>query len=242
MTTASDHRVGEVIRWTARLWSFPLIAMTFLLALGPFIRLPSIGVVGALSSLYAMAVAVAFVVAWHHESVGGWIALTSALVFKVWFTIRMGHFPVGPFDLVLLLPAILFLFSASLHGASTKARMQDPKVDGSQTQTPMSNRFFALPTTRLGWSSLLIGSGCFVFMRLFWMQAYSPDRDRSTFFSDPVNAACLIGAFAFPIVGMILALVAIVWKRERSIFLAPLLLLGLFALLWAIAVGSGANA
>ena len=115
-------------------------------------------------------------------------------------------------------------------------------MDGGQVLPTNPRRFFALPSTSLGWWALLIGTGFFVFMRLFWMQANSPGRDRSTFFSDPINACCLIGAFAFPIVGMIVAAVAMVWKRERSIFLVPLLLLGLFALLWAIAVALGANA
>jgi hypothetical protein len=74
----------------------------------------------------------------------------------------------------------------------------------------------------------------FVFMRLFWHQAVRPGRDRSTFFSDPINAACLIGALISPIAGSIVALVAIIWKRERSLLLVPVLLLGLFALLWTL--------
>ena len=41
---------------------------------------------------------------------------------------------------------------------------------------------------------------------------------------------------------MTVAFVAIIWKRERSLLLVPLLLLGLFALFWALAVLSGANA
>ena len=41
---------------------------------------------------------------------------------------------------------------------------------------------------------------------------------------------------------MIVALVAIIWKRERSLLLVPLLLLGLYALVWAVAILSGANA
>lgn len=115
-------------------------------------------------------------------------------------------------------------------------------TEGRQTKPTKPRRFLALPRTELGWWALLIGTGFFLFMRLFWMQSGSPGRDRSTFFSDPINAGCLIGAFGSPIVGMILALVAIIWKRERSALLVPLLLLGLFALLWALAVLSGANA
>ena len=246
MTTSNRQRLGGAVRWTARLWSLPLIAVTFLLAAGPFVPLPfnTAGklFIGALSSLYAMVFAVAFVIAWRYEWVGGWVALASAVAFKVWFTVRSGHVPVSPFDLLLWLPAILFLFSSSVHGAIGKAETQAPDVESHPTRQGKPRRFFALPRTSLGWWSLLIGTGFFLFMRSFWMQAHSPGRDRSTFFSDPINAGCLIGALGSVIVAMLVALVAIAWKRERSLLLVPLLLLGLYALVWALALLSGANA
>ena len=246
MTASNRQRVGELVRWTARLWSLPLIAVTFLLAAGPFVPLPfNIAgrlFIGALSSLYAMGFAVAFVVAWRYESVGGWIALGSAVAFKVGFTIRWGHPPVSPFDLLLWLPAILFLLSSFLHGAIGKAQTPELGVGGGSAAQTKPRRLFALPRTSLGWWSLLIGTGFFLCMRLFWMQAGTPGRNRSTFFSDPIDACCLIGALGLPIVGMVVALVAIIWKRERSLLLVPLLLLGLYALVWAVAILSGANA
>lgn len=246
MTTSANPRVGELVRWAARLWSIPLIAVTFLLAAGPLNPLPFKNTgnlfVGGLSSFDAMAFAVAFVIAWRYESVGSWIALVSAVAFKALFTVRSGHLPFGLFDLVLLPPAILFLVSSFLHGGAGNAHAQEP-TPGHEPELPSPRRrFFALPRTALGWWSLIIGTGFFVFMRLFWMQAFSPGRDRSKFFSDPLNAACLIGAFASPILGMLLALLAIIWKHERSLLLVPLLLFGVFALVWAIAVLSGANA
>lgn len=212
-----------------------MIAATFLLAAGPFVPRPfNIGgnaFMLPMSSLYAMAFAVAFVVAWRWESVGGWIALVAAVAFKVWFTIRWGHLPVGPFDLLLWPPAILFLLSSSLHRAIGKAETKEPSVDGNPAPQAKPRRFFAPPRTNLGWGAMLIATSFFVFMRLFWMQADSPGRNRSTFFSDPINASCLIGAFGSPIVGMIVAWVAVIWKRERSLLLLPVLLLGVFALL-----------
>ena len=246
MTASNRQRIGELVRWTARLWSFPIIAMIFLLAAGPFVPRPfnpaGAFALSALSSLDAMVFAVALVIAWRYESVGGWIALVSAAGFKVWFTIRWGRLPLGLFDLLLWPPAILFLLSSFFHGTVGAAQTQEPSADGNPATRTKPRRFLALPRTNLGWWSLLIGTGFFLFLRLFWMQAGAPGRDRSTFFSDPINASCLIGAFASPMVGMILALVAIVWKRERSLLLLPLLLLGLLALLWALAVLSGANA
>jgi hypothetical protein len=246
MTASNRQHVGELVRLIARLWSIPLIVVTFLLAAGPFFPWQSI-IKGhpwlfALSSPYAMVFAVAFVVAWRWECVGGWIALVSAVVFQVSFAIRLGHLELSLVDLLVWPPAILFLLSSVLHGTSgAKVQTQEPDVDGNPPPQKTPRRFFALPRTSLGWWSMLIATGFFVFMRLFWLQAYSPGRDRSTFFSDPINACCLIGAFSSPIIGTIVALIAIIWKRERSLLLIPVLLLGLFALLWTLAVLSGAN-
>lgn len=242
MTTTSRQLIGGWAHWIARLWSLPVITGVFVLAAGPFIRVPAhVGnLLMPLSSPFALLLAVAFVIAWRWEAVGGCIALVSAAALTVWFTIRSGRLELRPFDLGFWAPAILFVLSSSLHGAIGNTPAQEPDTGGQPVPRP--GRFFALPRTGLGWWSLLTGTGFFVFMRLFWMQANNPGRDRSTFFSDPINAACLIGAFGTPIVAMIMALVAIIWKRERSMSLIPLLLLGLFALLWALAVMSGANA
>ena len=244
MTNTRNYRVEGIVRWTARLWSIPIVAITFSLAAGPLIRLPpNLGnLVISLSSLSAMAFALAFVVAWHWERVGGWLALGFGVSLMVWFTIRLRHPALSPLDLLLWPPALLFLVSGYLQRAAVTTQPSGPDRDSASAPQKRRGRFFALPATSLGWWSLVIGAGFFVCMRLFWMQAGSPGRDRSTFFSDPINAACLIGAFGSAIVGMIVALVAIIWKRERSFFFVPLLLLGLFALLWAVAVMSGANA
>jgi hypothetical protein len=196
---------------------------------------------GVLGTPYAMALAVAYVAAWHWERGGGWIALACAVAFKVWFTIRWGQLAAGVFDLLYLGPAILFLLASSLSGTIGTVAMPEPTVAGTQTPPKKPRRFFALPRTSLGWWSILIATGFFVFMRLFWMQAGSPGRDRSTFFSDPINAGCLIGAFGSPIAGMIVALVAIIWKRERSLLLVPAILLGLLALPFALAALGGGN-
>ena len=128
------------------------------------------------------------------------------------------------FDLLFFIPAILFVI----------ASWSPTTVETAPTVKPQ--RFFGLPRSSLAWASILIATGFFVFMRLFWMQAGSPGRDRSTFFSDPINAGCLIGAFGAPIVGMVLTLVAIIWKRERSWMLIPVILLGVFSLLWALGI------
>jgi uncharacterized membrane protein YidH (DUF202 family) len=96
--------------------------------------------------------------------------------------------------------------------------------------------FLSLPRTALGWAAVGFALAHFLFMLLFRQQAGQPGRDRSTFFSDPVNAALLIAAFAAPITGAALALVAMALKRERSFLLIPVLLMGLAALLWSLGV------
>ena len=241
MTTSTRQSVGELVRWIARLWSLPVIAVTFLLAAGPFAPWrPNIGgnAFMFMSSPCSMVFAIGLIVACKWESVGGWIALVSAVGLKVWFTIRLGgHLPVSRFDLFLLPPPVLFLLSSVIHGPQA----QESASDDPPTRPGSTRRFLALPRTSLGWWSVLSATGFFVFMRLFWLQAFRPGRDRSTFFSDPVNACCLIGAFGSPIVGMIVALVAIIWKRERSLLLVPVILLGLLALPWVLALLAGGN-
>jgi len=227
MPTLNRQAVGRIVRWTARLWTVPLIATTYLLAAQAFIsprfRAPD-RVVGLFATPFAMAFAVAFVIAWRWERIGGWLGLISEAAFHIWVAIRWRSPGIGLVDLLFLPPALLFLLAAALDG---------------KTQEPGGRRFFAVPRTDLGWVSILAATGFFVFLRLFWMQAFSPGRNRSTFFSDPINAACLIGAFGTPIVGMILALVAIIWKHERSWMLSPVILLGVFGLLWALAAAFG---
>ena len=101
---------------------------------------------------------------------------------------------------------------------------------GKREQEKSDPRFLALPRTGLGWWSVGLAAGFFVFMCLFFLQVHSPGRDRSTFFSDPINALLLIGASASGIGGGLVALFAVFLKRERSFILVPIVLLGLLVL------------
>ena len=94
-------------------------------------------------------------------------------------------------------------------------------------------RFLGLPRTRFGWSSIVLAAAFFVFFWLFWLQRNAP-RDRSTFFSDPINALLLISAVASAITGGVTAVAAIIRKRERSFLLLPTLLLGIFVLFFTV--------
>ena len=105
---------------------------------------------------------------------------------------------------------------------------------GKREQEKSDPRFLALPRTGLGWWSVGLAAGFFVFMCLFFLQVHSPGRDRSTFFSDPINALLLIGASASGIGGGVVALFGVFLKRERSFILVPIVLLGLFVLLFTL--------
>jgi cytochrome bd-type quinol oxidase subunit 2 len=102
-----------------------------------------------------------------------------------------------------------------------------------------SARFLGLPRTRLGWAAFAFATAHFLFMALFWLQARIPGRDRSTFFSDPINAACLIAACASPIVGAALAVAAMRLNHERPFILVVIVMMGLLALLWSLGVMLG---
>ncbi len=132
------------------------------------------------------------------------------------------------------------LFALGFLGyARGEARTQAAAMDEKQKGEVYARRFFGLPRTALGWWSVWVAFGFFVFMTLFWQQAGQPGRNRSTFFSDPVNAACLIGAFGSALIAMLLAVTAMLWKRERSWVFIPVILSGLHALLWTLAALGG---
>ena len=132
------------------------------------------------------------------------------------------------------------LFALGFLGyACGEARRQRAAMDEKQRAEFYARRFFGLPRTGLGWWAVWVALGFFVFMTLFWQQAGRPGRDRSTFFSDPVNAACLIGAFGSALVAMLLALLSILWKRDRSWVFIPVILSGLNALMWTLGALGG---
>ena len=99
---------------------------------------------------------------------------------------------------------------------------------------PLWRRLFWTPSTRLGWWSIGLALGFFVFISLFVLQEFRPGRDRSTFFSDPVNAFTLLGAAACAITAGVTGALGIFWKRERSLLVFAALFLGALALFFTI--------
>jgi hypothetical protein len=93
--------------------------------------------------------------------------------------------------------------------------------------------FFGLPRTRFGWSSVGFAAAFFVFFWVFWLQRNSP-RDGATIGPDPVHVLLLLGAAASALAGGVMAVVANIWRHERSFLLLPALLLSLFVLTFTI--------
>src|SRR5438552_1618433 len=98
-----------------------------------------------------------------------------------------------------------------------------------------SSRILRNPLTRLGRLSLVLFAAFFV---ILWALLDSKERslslDRSTFFADPVSAVFLIAAAASAIGAAVVALVAVIFQRERSIAILPVLLLGAFTLVFVV--------
>jgi hypothetical protein len=94
-------------------------------------------------------------------------------------------------------------------------------------------RGLAYPSTRLGWWSVALGALFFVFLKLVFVWGDQPGHDRSTFFSDPVAAFTLLGTAVSGIAAAAVAVVAMV-KREHSIFVLLVFLLGLFVLYFSL--------
>jgi len=95
-------------------------------------------------------------------------------------------------------------------------------------------RFFGLPRTWLGWSSVGFAIVFTAFIVLFFVLVAAGQRGGATFFSNPWLALTLLTAAGSGLAGGVTAVVAVFWKRERSLFVFTALLLGLFVLIFAL--------
>jgi len=222
-----------IIHWAARLWSIPALCLGFVIAIGPLAfatnRWNGLAFLNSISGIIFVA---ALVVAWRHELGGGLVALFALLVWTIWITL-LANLPFATESFLVWPPAILFVLAA-FFDAVEPAPTTLTTAETESAKTTKTCGVLTVPHTKLGWYALGLTACSLVFMRLFWMQAGIP-RDRSTFFSDPVNAICLIGIFACPLVGSVLAFIDILRKRERSWTLIPVIVLGPVALLWILA-------
>ena len=92
---------------------------------------------------------------------------------------------------------------------------------------PLWRRILGLPSTRLGWASLWLLGGFLVFYALFQILVASGQRGGETFFSNPWLALSILIAAGSAIAAGAAAIVAILWRQERSILMVLSLMLGL---------------
>ena len=235
-STTPNRNAHPLIHWTARLLSIPAIMLGFFIAVGPVVPWTThFSGLEFLSSLIGLIYSIALVLAWRHELGGGVVALGSLAVWSLWNFVMAEARPFSAESLLVWPPALLFVCAALYDAktpvapASTPDQRSAPEAPSSKPEE--SSSLLAVPHTSLGWWALGLTACMLVFMRLFWLQSEIP-RDRSTFFADPINAVCLIGIFACPLIGSVLAAIDMIRKRERSWTLIPVLVLGPVAVLW----------
>ena len=115
--------------------------------------------------------------------------------------------------------------------------MTEPNVPTDSSPLPpppLWRRIIGFPSTRLGQWSLVAVFVFFVLLAIFFALVASGEGGGATFFSNPLMAGLLIAAGIAGVAGGVLALVAIVWKGERSLLVFAVLLLGLFVLFFAV--------
>ena len=101
-------------------------------------------------------------------------------------------------------------------------------------QPPNRHSFFNLPGTRLGSWSVRLAIAFFAFLGVFYGLIAAGQRGGATFFSNPWLAISILLA-AFSAIGAgVTAVVAILWKKERSFLDFLAMILGAFVLLYII--------
>lgn len=93
--------------------------------------------------------------------------------------------------------------------------------------------FLGLPRTRAGWWSIGLAFGFVVLFAAWFAYIKGIRKDRPTFFSDPVHVILLLSSVASAVSGLVVGVVAVARRRERSLAILPGLLLGLLVLFWA---------
>jgi hypothetical protein len=120
-TTSKDSRLAKSLRWTARIWGL-LAALTVLLVVlvsdKGSLSQPAPWIEWALLALYGVA-ALALLLAWRWEAVGGWLAVLCMLVEIFGFRLVKGTWYPTLAGLIVplaifALPGILFVLVSAL--------------------------------------------------------------------------------------------------------------------------------
>jgi hypothetical protein len=101
-----------ILRWLARIFS--LLPITFVIVTIVHEGSNPIGIIrstGGLFLFFPIGVSVGFLRAWRWELIGSVVSLANMALFYVMHHVQRGRYPGGPWFLVFLLPAMLFLAS-----------------------------------------------------------------------------------------------------------------------------------
>lgn len=115
----------------------------------------------------------------------------------------------------------------------------EAQPSAAQDHKLLWQRLLGLPDTGAGWWSVGLTAAFFVLFGVFQMEVASGQRGGQTFFSNPLLAWTMLLAAAAAIMGGLAAALAIMWKRERSLFVIAALVWGAFVLVFAIGESFG---
>jgi hypothetical protein len=111
---------------------------------------------------------------------------------------------------------------------------QKMPVQSPMPHRPRWRRALWWPGTRAGWWSVRLAGAFVVCFGMALALVAAGQRGGDTFFSNPSLALTMLTAGAAAIAGGVMASVAIMSKRERSLLVVAALLLGLLALTFAL--------
>lgn len=96
-------------------------------------------------------------------------------------------------------------------------------------------RFLGLPTSGIGWSAVGLSLCFFLFLSVFYALLAAGQKGGTHFFHNPRLAYSLLAAAASAVCAGIVAVAAMIRRRERSIVLVGVLLLAGFVILFGVA-------
>lgn len=109
-----------------------------------------------------------------------------------------------------------------------------PGVPSPMSPPPLWRQIIGFPSTRWGSWSVYLAIAFILLLGIFYALVASGQKGGATFFSNPLLAFSVLLAAVAALVGGATASTAIVWKRERSLLVFVVLLLGLFVLVFVL--------
>jgi hypothetical protein len=106
--------VATAVRWLARIASIGSVLLLIAFAFGPSERAMPTAREWVALVFFPIGVALGALLAWRYEVAGALISLSSLGAFYIVAWLTRGAFPRGPYFLVFIVPALLFLLATML--------------------------------------------------------------------------------------------------------------------------------